>query len=95
MPSRQMAFQISELEIHDLLTRFAKGHEALKGKSAVQVIDEIEQDPKVREKFRAVLVMSIRCEKEGKSCWNIRKIICWRGPDGKPGQLEAEWKNAS
>jgi hypothetical protein len=94
MASRQMAFQITELEIHTLLGRIARTYDLRdKDKTIGDWIDSIDPDPKVREKLQAVLVISIRCQKEGRDPLEIRKLICWRDPLGKPSQLEAEWKS--
>jgi len=93
MPSRQMAFQITELEIHALLRRIAETYDLRdKEKTIGEWIDSIDQDPKIRKKLEAVLVISIKCQKEGKDPMMIRKLICWRDEKGNPGQLEAEWK---
>ena len=94
MPSRQMAFQITELEIHALLRRIAETYPVRdKEKTIGDWIDSIDSDPKVREKLQAVLVISMKCQKEKRDPLQIRKLICWRDQTGKPSQLEAEWKS--
>jgi len=96
MPSRQMAFQITELEIHALLKRIAETYDFRdKEKTIGEWIDSIDPDPKVRKKLEAVLVISVKCQKEGKDPMMIRKLICWRNADGKPDQIEAQWKAAA
>jgi hypothetical protein len=87
-----MAFQLSESEFQALLLRIAETYSTKGGKTIVEWIDSIDPDPKVREKLQAVLTISIRCEKENRDPMNIRKLICWRDPDGKSSKLEAEWK---
>lgn len=95
MPSRQMAFQINELEIHELLRRIADTYVNKRPDQTIgDWIDSIDQDPKIRMKLQAVLTIAIKCGKEGRDPLMIRKLICWRGDDGKPDKLEAEWKSA-
>lgn len=89
-----MAFQMNEAEIHERLIQIAQNYDPGKGETVGQWIDRIEPDPKIRQKLMAVLLISIRCEKEKRDPWQIRKLICWRDPDGKPNQIEAQWKAA-
>lgn len=89
-----MAFQLNEAQFQALLIRIAETYNAKSGKTVGEWIDSIDPDPKVREKLQAVLTISIRCEKEKRDPWGIRKLICWRDQDGKASQIEAEWKDS-
>lgn len=88
-----MAFQINESEIHAILRRMVETYDSRGTKTTSEWIGSIEPDLTVRQKIQAVLTMSVRCEKEGRSPMNIRKLICWRDEKGEPSKLEAEWKD--
>lgn len=89
-----MAFQLNEAEFRALLIRIIETYSVKGEKTIGEWIDSIDPDPKVREKLQAVLTISVRCEKEKRDPSNIRKLICWRDHEGKPSQLEAEWKGS-
>lgn len=91
MPSRQMAFQISELEYKNLLRRLVAAHsEKILGMSPGDWIDKIEVDPKGRQRLRAALLISTRLHTEGVDPLRVKKIVCWRDDKGAPGEVQAE-----
>ena len=88
--SRQMAFQITELEYRQTLGRLMVMYEEKDAKSTIgEWVDAFEPDEKKRDRLKAVLVISTRCHQQGIDPLAIRKIVCWRDEHGKPGLLEA------
>ena len=88
--SRQMAFQLSEYEIRQTWGRLLVMYEEKDAKSTIgEWVDAFEPDEKKRDRLKAVLVMSTRCHEQGIDPLAIRKIVCWRSDDGKPGMVEA------
>lgn len=88
--SRQMAFQISEYEYRQMLGRIAAEYAGKDAKLTIgDWVDAFEPDEKKRDRLKAVLVISVRCHKAGVDPLAVRKVVCWRGPDGKPQDLEA------
>lgn len=91
MPSRQMAFQISELEYKDLLRRLVSAHShKILGMSPGDWIDTIEHDAKGRQRLKAALLISTRLHMEGVDPMKVKKIVCWRDDKGEPGEVQAE-----
>jgi hypothetical protein len=89
-PSKQMAFQLSEYEYRQILGRLTVMYVEKDAKSTIEEwVDAFEPDEKKRDRIKAVLVISVRCNNEGIEPLAVRKIVCWRGPDGKPQDLEA------
>jgi hypothetical protein len=89
-PSKQMAFQLSEYEYRQALGRIAAEYGAKDAKLTIgDWVDAFEPDEKKRDRLKAVLVISVRCNQQGLNPLAVRKIVCWRGPDGKPKDLEA------
>jgi len=85
-PSRQMAFQISALEYREALNLFAQLGDATVIKGYLDAV----RDEAKRARLSGALQIGIKCSKDGTDPRRVRRIICWRGPDGKPGVLEAE-----
>lgn len=91
--SKQMAFQILEGEIHQILQKLGSTFDKKSGLSVTQWLESIDPDPLMQQKYKAVFSMSLQCQRQNKSPWLIRKLICWRNGEGQPDQLEAEWKD--
>lgn len=86
MASRQMAFQLTEFEYREALKLFI----ALRG-SRVDVQAYLAQvtDEKRRNRLSAALQIAVQCHTDGTDPLRVRKIVCWRDPQGKPGPVEA------
>jgi len=86
-----MAFQVSAYEIEEFLNLFVKLREA-----KVNVVDYLGQvaDEKKYVKMNATLQAIVALHKNGKDPLNLRRILCWKNPEGKPGELVFEYKGS-
>ena len=87
MAGKQMAFQMSEYDYREALKLFVTLREA-----QVEVSDYIAAvtDEKKRQRLQAALLIAVKCDKEGTDPLRVRKIVCWRNAEGKPGAIEVE-----
>jgi hypothetical protein len=92
MASRQMAFQMTEFEYREALKMFIELRE-----KGVDVKDYLARvtDEKRRYRLSAALQMAVKCHAEGKDPLLVRKIVCWRDAQGKPGLVEAHLSKVS
>lgn len=91
MPSRQMAFQMGELEYKECLRAIVSRYDLRDPKVALgDWIDSFEPDPKKRGRLRAAILIAVACQKEGVDPMAVRKLVCWRDEKGEPGRIEAE-----
>lgn len=92
MPSRQMAFQLTEFEYREALKLFVSLREArvdIKGYlSAVA-------DEKKRNRLSAALLIAVKCHTDGTDPLRVRKVVCWRNERGQPGVVEAHLSKVS
>lgn len=86
-----MAFQVSALDYKALLKQIAD-HWSLKDPSMTieQWFELIEDDPKRRDRLKAVLLISVKCHKNHLDPLLVKRLICWRNEKGEPGMVEAE-----
>lgn len=91
MASRQMAFQLTEYEYVQTLGKLVKwfGDVRRPDVKIGDVIDGMEPDERKRERIQAVLVIAVRCYKEGIDPTAVRKLVCWRNEAGRPSEIEA------
>lgn len=59
-----------------------------------EIIDLNVQDEKERHRYKAVWVSAMRCAEGKRDPKRIQKIICWRGDDGKPKDVQIEFSRA-
>jgi hypothetical protein len=91
MPSKQMAFQMSEYEYVQTLAHIVTMYEQKDAKSTiVEWVEALEPDPKKRDRIKAVLVISTRCTQQKIDPMRVKKLICWRNEKGEPSLIEAE-----
>lgn len=92
MAGRRMAFQLSEFEYREALKLFI----ALANKK-VSVKDHLAAmtDEKQRDRLSAALLIAVKCNNEGTDPLRVRKIVCWRNDQGKPGMVEAQISKVS
>ncbi len=91
MASRQMAFQLGALEYLEALKLFvALGEKRVDVKAYLSAI----ADEKRRERLSAALQIATETHAKGKDPLKVRKVICWRNTEGKPGTLEAQLATA-
>lgn len=90
MPSRQMAFQMTEYEYVQTLARIVSAYEEKDGKTTIgEWVDGFEPDPKRRDRVKAVLVIATRCNQQNIDPMRVKKLICWRNDKGEPSLIEA------
>lgn len=91
MPSRQMAFQLTEFEYREALKLFV----TLRSKG-VDVKDYLGAvtDEKKRNRLSAALQIAVDCHTKKIDPLLVRKIVCWRNEQGKPGVVEAQLSKA-
>ncbi len=86
-----MAFQITEYEYRQTLGRLVAMYDEKDAKSTIgEWVDAFEPDPKKRDRIKAVLVISTKCNQSGVNPLAVRKLVCWRNEKGEPGLIEAE-----
>jgi len=87
MASRQMAFQLTEYEYREALKLFV----TLREKEVdVKAYLGAVADEKKRNLLSAALQIAVRCHTGGVDPLRVRKVVCWRDAQGKPGLVEAE-----
>ena len=97
-PRRQMAYQLTAyafLELHRRLVAWF-GERLATPSGYASIKDWIDQavDGPEGAKLRGVLVVSIECLKNGLDPREVRKLVCWKGNDGKPGLVQAQFSGA-
>jgi hypothetical protein len=90
-----MAFQITEFQYKEYLGHLA----AWFGKSIgspggtvkiSEMIDSVVPDEKKRDRYKAVLLIALKCYGSEIDPLAVRKIVCWKDAAGKPGLIEAD-----
>jgi hypothetical protein len=82
-----MAFQLTEYEYREALKLFiALDHQRVAVKDYLQAVT----DEKRRNRLSAALQIAVKCHNEGTDPTRVRKIVCWRDDNGKPGVVEAQ-----
>jgi hypothetical protein len=84
-----MAFQVGPLEIDEFTKIFVRLREAKV--SAVDYLGQV-SDPKRKVKMNAFLQALVAVDKKGGDPSTLRRILCWKTPDGLPGELVIEYK---
>jgi hypothetical protein len=94
-PSRQMAFQITEFQYKEALLHlvawFGDGIGGKDGKVKIgDKIDAMVPDEKKRDRYKAVLLIALKCWGQGIEPTAVKKIVCWRNEKGEPSAIEAD-----
>ena len=89
--SRQMAFQLSGMKLLERAGYLAESYEQGKYKTAADWLNSLTTDPKERAINLAVFSVMKKCTDIGRKITAVKQIIGWRGPDGKPQDLEVQW----
>jgi len=90
MPSRQMAFQMTEFQYLEHLKQLASIYDLRDPALKIEDwLERAEPDEKKRDRLKAVLLISVRCHKNGIDPMRVKKLVCWRDAEGKPSDLEA------
>lgn len=88
---RQMAFQMSELEYRDCLARLVRAYDTKDPSQTIgDWVDSTEPDLRKRDRLKAALVISMRCNGSGVDPLKVKKLVCWKNEQGLPGDIEAE-----
>lgn len=90
--SRQMAFQLTYPQILEKWVVMVTAPNPGEGKKVGEWIDSITQDEKEKAKLLAAYSAMHNCIKAGRNPKDILKVIAWRGKDGKPDQVQTEFK---
>lgn len=91
--SKQMAFQFTQLAFREKLVELLETWKTQgQGKTHGAWIDSITPDEKERLKLKAIFIVFNRCREEGRDILTVKKVVGWRGPDGKPKDLEIQWE---
>jgi len=87
MASRQMEFQICAFEYQEALKLFIGLKDV-----GVEPRDYLAAiaDQKRRDRLTAALQIAVKCHRDGEDPLRVRKIVCWRDENGKPGPIEAQ-----
>lgn len=86
-----MAFQITAYQLHQYLKRLVASRDNNPNVKFGDWLDSITQDPKEKDKFRAAFIAADLCLKKGRDVTRVSKVICWRDPEGKPGEVQVEF----
>ena len=87
MPSRQMAFQISEFEYREALKTLIFARDEVD--SITTWVDQIPEETK-RLRMQCVLRVAVDFHKKGADPLLVKKIVCWRDEKGRPGPVDVE-----
>lgn len=96
-PSRQMAFQMKG---HEVLSRFTQAHDWYKeeraktggGKKILDILlERIPGDERERQLYFAAWGAVLETVEKKRDAMKIKQVIAWRGPDGKPDQIQIEF----
>lgn len=87
MASRQMAFQLSALEYREALKLFFTLGDAPNIKAYLAAVP----DEKRRNRLSAALQVATACSQAGTDHMRVRKIVCWRDDEGKPGVVKTSF----
>ncbi len=89
--SRQMAFQLTRMKLQERVKSLVESYEEEKHKTAADWLNSLTTDPKERAINLAVFSVMRKCTQDGRKITTVKQIIGWRGPDGKPQDLEVQW----
>ena len=91
--SRQMALQLTQLELLKRvgLVLNSRTDSTLKELTLAEWIELQTEDPKERQRLRAVWVSIDKCSKAGRDVFSISKVIAWRNEKGEPDEIQIEF----
>jgi hypothetical protein len=87
MPSRQMAFQISEFEYRETLKTLIAARDQVQ--SITDWVDQIPEEKK-RLKTQLILKVAVDFHRKERDPLLVTKIICWRDEKGRPGPVDIQ-----
>jgi len=87
---KQMAFQLNAVQLRAKVDFLVNSYEEGKYATAGDWLRAVAKDEKDRQLLTVVFGIMNECTKENRKITRVRKVICWRGPDGKPAQVETQ-----
>lgn len=87
MASRQMAFQVSGYEYMEFLKVMVRLGDVDTLKAWIAQI----KDEQRQRRMQACVLIAAKSNQMGHDPLQVKKIVCWRDDDGKPGKVEAEF----
>ena len=89
--SRQMAFQLTYPQLVQKWAVLAKASGSRgDAKTVGEWIDSITEDQHERDVLTAAYSALHNCTKHNRDLKDVVKVICWRGADGKPSDIQVE-----
>jgi len=88
-----MAFQLTYAQLVQKWAVLAcHGERAKDFETVGKWIDSITEDQKERDVLSAAYAAVHNCKEQKREITDVAKVICWRNSDGKPTDLQIEFK---
>jgi hypothetical protein len=89
--SRQMAFQFSGAKLSAMVDEVqARVGSVPKDQLEAALVEKF-PDEKERHIARASIITLVKCYDSKRDYIHVRNVIVWRGPDGKPTDIQIEF----